>query len=342
MQRLRRAQALLQAHHSSVRTGQAIVKKKTHPMGGWSQGKGKQKGQGKSQWWQGAWPRAQKEQEKPQKKKSGKEDDPKLPGYKDFVSKEQGSSSSSSVVTAGDSHLRHLLKDVVETNNLRMSKEVAEAIAPDPMEELKLKQKDLNDRRKLVQKLEKVKVAKSKREEAYKAFLAYMEQHRTEEEKTYEKEMGELLSEIKTLELAITEAKEEGDMPVETLTVEEELRRQLEDSQEAQRETHLQLMRLQQQFQACALAQSSKHSAEEVLPNESKEVVLPSPSDPSPADLAKKQREFRMRQIQLAAGKFGTDLAVPKRLRSRSPKRESQEDSQEFAAAFLVDDKAKL
>ena len=126
---------------------------------GWGGNKGKQKGQGKSQWWQGAWPRAQKEQEKPQKKKSGKEDEPKLPGYKDFVSKEQGSSSSSSAVTAGDSHLRHLLKDVVETNNLRMSKEVAEAIAPDPMEELKLKQKDLNDRRKLVQKLEKVKVA---------------------------------------------------------------------------------------------------------------------------------------------------------------------------------------
>ena len=309
---------------------------------GWGGNKGKQKGQGKSQWWQGAWPRAQKEQEKPQKKKSGKEDEPKLPGYKDFVSKEQGSSSSSSVVTAGDSHLRHLLKDVVETNNLRMSKEVAEAIAPDPMEELKLKQKDLNDRRKLVQKLEKVKVAKNKREEAYKAFLAYMEQHRTQEEKIYEKEMGELLSEIKTLELAITEAKDEGDMPVETLTVEEELRRQLEDSQEAQRETHLQLMRLQQQFQAFALAQNAARPTEEAMPSVSEEKALLAPLELTPAELAKKQREFRMRQIQLAAGKIGTDLTVPKRLRSRSPKRESQEDSQELTAAFLVDDKAKL
>ena len=65
-------------------------------------------------------------------------------------------------------------------------------------------------------------------------------------------------------------------------------------------------------------------------------------SGPANKTVLDSQREFRMRQIQLAAGKLGTDLTVPKRLRSRSPKRESQEDSQEFAAAFLVDDKAKL
>ena len=230
---------------------------------GWGGNKGKQKGQGKSQWWQGAWRKAQKEQEKPQKKRSGKEEgDPKQPGCKDFVSKESGSSSSSSTATAGDAHLRHLLKDVVEANNLKMSKEVADAIAPNPMEELKVMQKDLNDRRKLVQKLEKVRVAKTKREEAFKAFVTYMEQHRAEEEKAYEKEMGELMSEIKTLELAISEAKEDGDMPVERLSVEEELRRQNEDSQEAQRETHLQLMRLQQQFQASALAQTALPATE--------------------------------------------------------------------------------
>ena len=185
---------ILRAHHSWPCY-------RNHPMGGWNHGKGKQK----SQWWthwDGAYRLQNKdiesskgkgaEKKKEQKGNKGEKEPHKsfsFPDY-DFSS----SSASSSSKQQLEEEVRKEVLKCLKASGVEPSESLSELLnaEPEQLSNLKEEQKTLNQRKKLLLKIEKIKKRMKQKKEAWEVFEATVQQHVSKQVAKHKEDMQAL------------------------------------------------------------------------------------------------------------------------------------------------------
>ena len=270
-------------------------------------------------------------------KEPTKEKGPKFPPYDS-----SSLSSSSQPSFSKEQMICKAMQDLVTSGKVEVSDELRELLEPTPGDTIKEQQQELNKRRKLVQRLERLKKAKQGKTIAWKGYQEEMALMLRQEQARYDKEQEELQQAIEETQIDIDKMGQEEDeeMPKQEGTEDllsmtaanQDLRQKLMEEQAKTTQMQNSLRELQQQFQtymAQQISDSPKPDASSPQQVKLPRTALPEEKQDKP-DKAKaqetKERQARMRKVE-------TEMLKQKELRARerSPRRESQ-DSNDFHA----------
>ena len=281
--------------------------------GGKSSGKA---GKGKTRSWN-LWGTPPKK--KNEKKKEKDEDKSLFPGYDSLRS----SSSTQPSVEGMKSALKEAMKSTTDKESaegglLKAVQQIVGANAEDEeKEELRSLQKDLNIRKKLVEKMSRLKKAKVEKARAWDTYKEELRRHYDQEHEKFKKDLTGIDAEIKNTADKIEELDAEAalrEKPVPSMegidmdaATNMELREQLARAQQEQANTAKMLALLQTQFQA--YTSSGAHG-----PMPSEAAALPSPSDLRKRRLAQVERTGPAQPSQVPTFRIDDE-------RERSPRR---------------------
>ena len=294
-------------------------------MGGWNQGKGKQK----TQWWthwDGAYHlRKDKEsakgkgaeKKKEQKGNKGDKEPDKAFSFPDYDFSSSSTSSSSKQLL--EEEVKKEVLKCLKASGVEPSLSLSELLnaEPEQLSNLKEEQKALNLRKKLLLKIEKIKKRMKQKKDAWEVFEATVQEHVSKQVAKHKEDMDALAQELKTTEEEVSKlVTPEEEMP-QTLGEGESmevalLRKQLGESQ-------AQLFAVQARFDAYLTSAGS--AAVKMDPNSPQLVrppggaPLPIPVDSPEEDEAKKRR-IRMEMVHSARAVVETNQ------RERSPRRD--------------------
>ena len=184
------------------------------------------KGSGQKGYWSGAWPRKGKGDDKKDvnkdKNKSKKEGDVEFPAYSSL----ERSSSSATTPSVDSKQIKEAVAAYLVEHGLQSTEEAAKVLEAGPMTtEIQAEQKSLNSRKKVTQKLEKLKSRLVAKKKAWVQFQERLDAHRKAQKEVYESEVKELEKEIETatqeLETMLKETGrlEPGDLGIQEGTV---------------------------------------------------------------------------------------------------------------------------
>lgn len=134
------------------------------------------------------------EKEKPKDKGNG------LPGY-DSVA--QSSSATSSKEAKLDDSLKIAMRELLQSNKLAVPVALKDLLEKKPNEDLNTAQKQLNAKRKLLQKLDRLQAAKERKALNWEQFKESMKEHFGREKTRFETEQEELEMAIKETQLSL-------------------------------------------------------------------------------------------------------------------------------------------
>lgn len=278
-------------------------------------GKGKSKGRSWNIW--GTPPKRKSE-------KKGKEEDKSLfPGYDALRS----SSSSQPSVEGMKTALKEAMKTTTGSEDAGggLLKVVQQIVGEEEdKQELRSQQKDLNLRKKLIEKISRLKKARVEKTRAWNLYKEELKKHHDSEQEKYKKEMSDIEAEIQKAtdkideldtEAVTREIKEAEGMDMDAAT-NQELREQLALAQREQSNTARMLALLQTQFNAYV-----GQGAHGPMPSEARLTA-------SPSDL----RKQRMAMVERTGPAFANQVPTYKLddERERSPRRSEPPDSQEL------------
>ena len=224
------------------------------------------------------------------------------------------------------------MQDLVATGKVEVSEELRELLEPTPGETLKEQQQELNKRRKLIQKLERLKKAKLSKAAAWKNYQEEMARMLRQEQDRHEEDQLELQQAIDATQTEIDKMGQEEDeeMPkpepenASAMTeANQELRQKLAEEQMKTTQIQNALLELQHQFRSYV----AQHTSDSPNPDAPSPQQVKTPRVPTADDTKKdKSKETRDRQERM---KKVEDEMRRQKERERSPRRESQE-SQNF------------
>ena len=148
--------------------------------------------------WQSSWPKKNQGQRWPQKDKRGKDTNPRdhgaMPSY-DSVSSQghaSGSGASTDRKDTTDHGLRGALQELFMQNNMEVPEKLKEFFQPGVGEELQRDQRELNQKRKISQRLQRLQAALKRKSEQWTTFRQNIREHVQKEKQRYEEETQEL------------------------------------------------------------------------------------------------------------------------------------------------------
>ena len=147
--------------------------------------------------WQ-QWPKKTGHQKWPQKDRRAKDtaskDKDALPSYDSAPSRGQshGSTGSKDRKDQMEPDLRGALQELIETNKFEIPDTLKEYFKKDVGEEIQRDQKELNQKRKLAQKLQRLESALQKKTEQWSTFRESIREHVQQEKKRFEEDTQEL------------------------------------------------------------------------------------------------------------------------------------------------------
>lgn len=105
-----------------------------------------------------------------------------------------------------DMDLKNALKEFIAQNSFEVPAALKEFVQTDVGHSLKEDQRQLNQKRKLVQKVERLKAAQKKKEEQWSTFKQQVKEHVTKEKARYETECQEIAEALKATQLELDKA----------------------------------------------------------------------------------------------------------------------------------------
>ena len=273
------------------------------------------------------WGTKPKVQQSQKATKSGKES--QFPGY-DHAGSSLPSSSSK---LDGEVGMKQALQALMKTNRLEVPEELKSMIE-EPLGEVREQQKHLNNKRRAIQKLDRLKQARVSKIKKWENFKSDLAKHLKAEQEKYDKDMESLKESINQAQIEVDRIEsgmpptEEEELDIDSMledSTEQELRRQLliaHQEAEKQRKT---MEQMQETLQAYAHALKNETPAPGgTMPEVSSPQGVKEPK--TKEALAKEKEARRKRMEAVEAAKRNNES-----LRERSPRRESQ-DSQDVNA----------
>lgn len=150
--------------------------------------------------------------------KDGKDQSQLLPGYDSLPSSSQQSVPDSKK----EDPLKAAMRELVLKNNLEVPEDIKEYFEPKLTDILNQDQKSLNAKRKLLQKLDRLKTAKEKKHLNWEAFKESMKEHLVRERTRYETEQQELDQAIQETQTALDKMTSGKDEEMEPEAMQEE------------------------------------------------------------------------------------------------------------------------
>ena len=306
---LHRDLQLLKGHHS--KPGYSKAEKRIQRMS-WNQ-----------PWPHNKWPLWPKTPQKTKQKTRGKDNVKAL----DFPSYDTFSASSSAPASSSAGDLKKAVQWLASSTTTEVPDEIKQILDDGGMQEIKQEQQSLNKRKKLALKLERLKQAKATKVAQWTKYREKMALRLQEEKDKFEKDQADLDKSIAETQHAIDifgEEEEPASAPDPEMLLQDpekiQLTKDLEQARQYQKHAMAQMeemkkqqAHMQQQLQAYAAAVSTNTPPEN-------EMVDPSVAEAREA--AKTARQERIRRVE--------DQMRKDAQRERSPRRESQTDSQDF------------
>ena len=257
----------------------------------------------------------------------GKGKDGGLPGYD--AASSWPSSSSKGQTQEETPGINKALKALFKANNLVVPQELKEVLKDDGLEEIQEEQRSLNQKRKAITKIERLKKAKGQKQQQWETFKANLTKHLQQEREKYDKDMNELAEAIAKAEKALEDLEngvtpeKEQEMDLSMLEEEDQmLKIQLEESKRANVQYQMRLEQLEKQLQQAQAYTANQETTTAPMPKENQY----GPTSPQGIhkreedQRARQERQARMRKVQQEM-----DKQEKERNRERSPRRESQE-----------------
>ena len=144
---------------------------------------------------------------KDKKPKGGQPKDTKgFPAYDSSSTPSSSATSSRPFEQEKEQQLKTALKELIEQNQLAVPPRLQQYMKEDAGSSLKQDQKALNTKRKLIQRLERLKGAQSKKDEQWLTFKQEMKEHVAREKTRYDTESQELATAIKETQTQLDKA----------------------------------------------------------------------------------------------------------------------------------------
>ena len=273
------------------------------------------------------WPKTPKKQGRQNQQGTGRGRQAKgteIPGYD--ASQYSSAPSAPSSASQGESDLKKAMQSLVDANKLHIPDEMKALLEIDGMQAVKQEQQALNRKKKLVLKLERLKLAKTSKTQALARYKEDILKKLRSEQDRYEKEMEELEQSIQQTQLELDKmengmSEDESEEDLDKILQDPEklkMAQELEDERKRNQQAQNQLLVLKEQIKTYQANAGNVPFPEETA----------TPDNAAIKEAQKEEEEARRRRrerIKKVDNAFKDADA-----RERSPRRESQDSSHDI------------